>query len=134
MMRTELSSSVVTMPKIAAQVLKLRQTVCKVCKFLPKSTTLPAMIKTVAHKGISEYLEKGSKAKLPADLFPKIRRILLLLEAAHAPSDLDLPGSRFHPLVSPYEGFYSVRVNKNWRIIFEWDNDGATNVDLVDYH
>ena len=92
------------------------------------------MIKTIQHKGLAEYLETGSKAKLPADLFPKIRRILLLLEAANAPGDMNVPGFRFHPLKTPLEGFYSVRVNKNWRIVFGWERDGATEVDLVDYH
>lgn len=83
--------------------------------------------------GIETYLSAGKKAGLPADLFPKIRRILLALDAATSPFDLALPGFRFHQLKPPNEAYYSVRVNGNWHIIFEWDNGDAISVDLVDY-
>ena len=48
---------------------------------------------------------------------------------------MDVPGLRLHPLKGEFEGFWSVRVTGNWRIIWRFDEDGdATDVDLIDYH
>ena len=59
------------------------------------------------------------------------------LEAATAPKDLAvLPGNRFEALSGDRKGQYSIRINDQWRICFEWP-DGSTgpdNVEIVDYH
>jgi len=46
---------------------------------------------------------------------------------------MDLPGFRLHPLKGQVKGFWAVTVRANWRVIFRFD-DGATDVDSVDYH
>ena len=59
------------------------------------------------------------------------------LEAAQALQDLAaLPGNRFEALKGDRKGQYSIRVNDQWRICFEWpDNSpGPTHVEIVDYH
>ena len=59
------------------------------------------------------------------------------LEAAAALSDLAvLPGNRFEPLKGDREGQYSIRINDQWRICFEWPaaSPGPSNVEIVDYH
>jgi len=43
------------------------------------------------------------------------------------------PGNRLEDLKGDLEGFHSIRVNDQWRIIFRW-NDGVYEVSLVDYH
>ena len=43
-------------------------------------------------------------------------------------------GHDFHPLKGKLRGFYSVHVNGNWTIIFQFENGEARNVDLIDYH
>ena len=47
-----------------------------------------------------------------------------------------LPGNRFESLKGNRKGQYSIRINDQWRICFEWtrDNSGPTNVEIVDYH
>ena len=59
------------------------------------------------------------------------------MEAATAVKDLSaLPGNRFEPLRGDRKGQYSIRINDQWRICFEWQQ-GATgphNVEIVDYH
>lgn len=59
------------------------------------------------------------------------------MEAATAVKDLSaLPGNRFEPLRGDRQGQYSIRINDQWRICFEWQ-EGATgphNVEIVDYH
>ena len=44
------------------------------------------------------------------------------------------PGNRLKALKGDKEGFYSIRINNQWRIIFRWENGGASEVSIVDYH
>lgn len=59
------------------------------------------------------------------------------LEAAASISDLAaLPGNRFEALSGDREGQYSIRINDQWRICFEWPDEstGPVNVEIADYH
>ena len=59
------------------------------------------------------------------------------LESATSLRDLAaLPGNRFEALVGDRKGQYSIRVNDQWRICFEWADrsPGPSNVEIVDYH
>lgn len=58
------------------------------------------------------------------------------LDAALALRDLDLPGNRLEALKGDRTRQYSIRVNDQWRICFEWPKgaDGPMNVEVVDYH
>lgn len=58
------------------------------------------------------------------------------LEAATALRDLDLPGNPLEVLKGDRKGQYSVRINDQWRICFEWPkhSPGPVNVEIVDYH
>lgn len=59
------------------------------------------------------------------------------LEAAVELRDLGaLPGNRFEALKADRKGQYSIRVNDQWRICFEWPAgaSGPLNVEIVDYH
>jgi proteic killer suppression protein len=73
--------------------------------------------------------------------FPGIERSARLkldrLEAAVTLRDLAvLPGNRFEALKGNRKGQYSIRINDQWRICFEWRDgeSGPSNVELVDYH
>lgn len=44
------------------------------------------------------------------------------------------PGNRLEALKGNRKGQYSIRINDQWRVCFIWSNDGATNVEIVDYH
>lgn len=62
---------------------------------------------------------------------------LRVLEAALTLADLgQLPGNRLEALKGDRKGQYSLRINNQWRICFEWpaDADGPENVEIVDYH
>jgi len=59
------------------------------------------------------------------------------LEAASALRDLAaLPGNRFEALIGDRKGQYSIRINDQWRVCFEWPDGspGPSNVEIVDYH
>lgn len=64
-------------------------------------------------------------------------RKLQMLKAARSPHDLKVPpGNRLEPLHGDLEGYWSIRVNKQWRLVFQWDavNKEATDVYFDDYH
>ena len=59
------------------------------------------------------------------------------LEAAASLKDLAaLPGNRFKALKGERKGQYSIRINDQWRICFEWPerSPGPANIEIVDYH
>ncbi|MBT6728646.1 MAG: excinuclease ABC subunit A [Deltaproteobacteria bacterium] len=63
------------------------------------------------------------------------RRKLLMLQAASQLSDLRVPpGNRLESLKGNRFGQFSIRVNQQWRICFRWANDGAHDIEIVDYH
>ena len=43
-------------------------------------------------------------------------------------------GSKRDTIGVGLKGYYSIRVNAQWRIIFKWTHEGAVDVDLIDYH
>jgi proteic killer suppression protein len=62
-------------------------------------------------------------------------RKLDMLEAAVVLNDLRAPpGNRLEALSGDREGQHSIRVNAQWRIVFRWIDNGAEDVELVDYH
>jgi proteic killer suppression protein len=79
----------------------------------------------------------GERVKAFSGIERPARLKLDRLEAAARPSDLaSLPGNRFEALRGDRKGQYSIRINDQWRICFEWpeDSSGPANVEIVDYH
>ena len=64
----------------------------------------------------------------------RLRRILTSLNISAGPVDMNLPGYRLHRLRGDREGQWAVSVTGNWRLVFEFQGENATSVDLVDYH
>ena len=60
---------------------------------------------------------------------------LEILDAAETLGDLAaLPSNRLEALRGDRNGQYSIRINRQWRICFEWPADGPENVEITDYH
>lgn len=73
--------------------------------------------------------------KIDPILLAKVERKLDLLNAAAQLKDLKIPpGNKLEALSGNYRGFHSIRVDKQWRIIFKWSNNSAEQVEFVDYH
>jgi proteic killer suppression protein len=73
--------------------------------------------------------------RFPAIIIPGALRKLDMLARAHALMDLRAPpGNRLEALKGDMEGFFSIRVNDQWRVIFRWDGRDASEVAIVDYH
>ena len=93
-----------------------------------------AVIRSLRHKGLKRLHDRGERRWLRPDLVARISSVLAALDVASKPSDLDLPGYRTHPLKGEREGYWSVSVSGNWRIVFRIWNGDVYDVDLVDYH
>jgi proteic killer suppression protein len=84
--------------------------------------------------GATNRLRIGDKIRLvPGHCDPTIK--LEAVNAATRISDLAVPPSnRLEKLRGDLEGFYSVRINDQWRVIFRWSGGDADEVRIVDYH
>lgn len=79
----------------------------------------------------------GKRTKAFSGFERSARLKLDRLEAATSLRDLAaLPGNRFEALLGDRKGQYSIRINDQWRICFEWPGGslGPVNVEIVDYH
>jgi toxin HigB-1 len=92
------------------------------------------MIRRFRHRGLKRFFEADNRSGLNPQHLEIIGRILARLDRAAKPQDMDLPGWRLHPLKGGYDGFWSVTVRANWRIVFRFDKADATDVDYLDYH
>jgi proteic killer suppression protein len=75
---------------------------------------------------------------LPSRKFQSIERAarvkLSSLRSATSLRDLSMPGWRLEKLSGDRRGQHSIRINDQYRICFEWRDDGAYNVEVTDYH
>lgn len=92
------------------------------------------MIVGFRHKGLKLFYEKGDTSKLQPQHVSKIRLILTRLDAATTPEELNVPGYSLHQLKGDLKAFWSVKVDKNYRIIFKIENENIRDVDYIDYH
>ena len=88
---------------------------------------------------VTEALYNGVETKgvrhLPHDIIQKTLNKLDVLNGAHDLLDLrSPPGNRLEALRGDFSGYYSIRVNNQWRIIFRWQDGNAYEVQLTDYH
>ena len=92
------------------------------------------MIKRFRHKGLERLFTTGNASGVAAQQVRRVQLILAQLNVAHTPTMMDAPGLRFHALKGDRKGQYAVSISGNWRIVFEFEGENATEVDLVDYH
>ena len=73
--------------------------------------------------------------KWPVNFQIIARRKLRMLNNSQNLADLRIPPSnRLEKLTGNLKSYYSIRINKQWRIIFKWNNGNALNVKIIDYH
>lgn len=92
------------------------------------------MIKSFQHKGLEKFYRNGSKAGIQAKHAEKLRRILIRLEVAAGPDDMDLPAFRLHQLLGDRRDFWAVTVQANWRVTFRFAGQDVEIVNYEDYH
>ena len=93
------------------------------------------MILTFGSKETEQIWNGIRVKKMPIDIQNVGRRKLRMLNNAQDISDLRIPPSNRHEkLTGKLSDFYSIRINKQWRIIFVWDKGNASDVEITDYH
>ena len=93
------------------------------------------MIRTFAD-GETELIFSGTKSrKLPPEIQNAARRKLRMIYAAKTIDDLRIPPeNRLEKLSGNLDGYFSVRINGQWRIVFRFEDGGAEDVGIQDYH
>jgi proteic killer suppression protein len=92
------------------------------------------MIRTIGCKD-TQALYEGRRPKRFRAFQAQAERKLQMLEAAVEVADLrSPPGNRLEKLTGDRAGQWSIRINDQWRLCFEWRDGAAWNVEIVDYH
>lgn len=92
------------------------------------------MIQSFQHKGLSKFFELGTTSGIQAHHARRLRMLLAALETAQSIEDMNIAGFRLHPLKGPERGRWSVWVNGNWRLTFEFKDGHAFVLHYEDYH
>jgi proteic killer suppression protein len=90
------------------------------------------MIKTFRDQWLDDYYFRGERLpNIPSTIESALKRKLDMLHVAKDEKDLKVPpGNRFEHLEGKLKGWCSIRVNKQYRLIFQWDTGGANGVYL----
>lgn len=93
------------------------------------------MIRDFADKEAEKVWRGTPSRRLPAGIQTVARRKLRMLNSAVTLDDLRIPpGNRLEALKGAWRGQYSMRINEQWRICFQWKDGDAHGVEIVDYH
>jgi len=88
-----------------------------------------------ATEDIYHGVRSKKAAKLPPNIIAVALRKLDMMNSASKLDDLRIPPSNhLEKLVGNWAGFYSIRINDQFRVIFKWDDGVATEVAIIDYH
>ncbi|MGP4019739.1 type II toxin-antitoxin system RelE/ParE family toxin [Saccharopolyspora sp. 5N708] len=93
------------------------------------------MLRSFADKETERVWQRRRSRVLDPNVQRAALRKLAILDAAETVEDLRVPpGNRLEKLNGDRAGQYSIRINQQWRICFEWTPAGPIDVEIVDYH
>jgi proteic killer suppression protein len=93
------------------------------------------VIRSFKDSETEKIYKRQRSRKLPPDIQQVALRKLRMLNNAFSINDLRMPpANRLEKLSGDREGQYSIRINNQWRICFEWQESNAYQVEIVDYH
>ena len=92
------------------------------------------MIISFKHKGLEKFFATGSVAGIQTHHAKRLRLLLAALDTAENIEDMALPGYKLHPLKGTLLGRWSITVNANWRMTFEFVDGNVYVLDYEDYH
>ena len=92
------------------------------------------MIKSFRHKGLKKFYQSASVAGIQPHHAKRLRMQLAALETATTIQDMDIPGFRLHRLKGRQKDRWSIWVNGNWRLTFEFREGHAFTLAYEDYH
>ncbi|MBN6110926.1 type II toxin-antitoxin system RelE/ParE family toxin [Xanthomonas bonasiae] len=92
------------------------------------------MIRNFVDKEADKIWQGTPSRRLPADIQAVARRKLRMLNSAATLDDLRVPpANRLEALKGNRKGQYSIRINDQWRVCFQWKDGDALDVEIVDY-
>jgi len=93
------------------------------------------MIKSFSDKYTEELFNRQKVKRFPPSILKVAYRKLLLVDAVERIEDLRVPpGNRLEKLSGELSGKFSIRINNRWRIVFDWKENNAYEVKIIDYH
>ncbi|WP_019895561.1 type II toxin-antitoxin system RelE/ParE family toxin [Hydrogenovibrio halophilus] len=92
------------------------------------------MIQSFKHKGLERFFLTGNRSGIQPRHAKKLTMQLAAIHTASQIEDIDLPGYQLHSLKGSRANLWSVSVNGNWRITFEFENGHAFILNYEDYH
>jgi proteic killer suppression protein len=93
------------------------------------------VIKTFKDEQTQKIYHRHRSRKLPPDIQQVALRKLRMINNAITITDLRIPpANRLEKLGGDRAGQWSIRINDQWRICFEWQESDAYNIEIVDYH
>ena len=93
------------------------------------------MIKSFKGKETEKIWNEGFSKKIPVDIQKRALNKLIMVNLYKNLSDFKTPPKNyFEALKGDRQGQYSIRINDQWRICFNWLDNNAFNVEIVDYH
>ncbi|MGH8469209.1 MAG: type II toxin-antitoxin system RelE/ParE family toxin [Gammaproteobacteria bacterium] len=92
------------------------------------------MIKSFRHKELRKFFDSGSASGIQPQHAKRLRMQLAALDTAQSIEDMNIAGFRLHPLKGSERGRWSIWVNGNWRLTFEFRDGHAYVLDYEDYH
>ena len=92
------------------------------------------MIKDFKHKGLELYFKTGKASGIQPKHKRRLRMQLLALDTDVAIDDMEIPGYKLHPLKGQKKHLWSIVVNGNWRLTFEFANGDVYILNYEDYH
>lgn len=92
------------------------------------------MILSFADSDTEELFRKEKNRRFAAIARVALRKLIQLNQAATLQDMAAPPGNRLEALKGNLAGFHSIRVNDQWRIVFQWTDKGAEKVAIKDYH
>ncbi|HPQ40765.1 MAG TPA: type II toxin-antitoxin system RelE/ParE family toxin [bacterium] len=93
------------------------------------------MIRSFKDRETEKIFNREHSRKFPSDIQRTAFRKLRMLHHSQGLNDLRVPpANRLEKLKGTRTGLYSIRINDQWRICFEWHGKNAAEVEIVDYH
>ena len=98
------------------------------------SATISVVIVSIRHKGLRALFEEGRIAGVKPQHAQRLRLQLVALHTAKTIDDMNVPGWRLHQLKGSRAFTWSISVDKNWRLTFEFRDGNVYLLDYEDYH
>lgn len=93
------------------------------------------MIESFKDKKLQRFWLENNTRAIPTGIARALHRKLSMIAFAEDINDLRVPpANHFEALKGDLAGYYSIRVNRQWRIVFRWRGNAAYEISLMDYH